>query len=288
MNILLDESTVREYINEYINFIKDCLLRFQIYCTLSLGESREDYESRLEILELGYQKLISEIPSFSNRYLRILIRKLTEVITTDETPNQIANKCEVLLREFLYVNEDLFRRDYFDSRAERAARNSYSDHLFLKIRNLIEDTNYDSAIVEAFKCLESHLKTLVKSASQKHSQELIREAFSGNEGTLKMDAAKGEQNGLKDFAAGAFALFRNPSAHRHVFSPDLETLVDMITSKKGTLTFYDELTAQTAIAVVALLLKMSTILALQNKLIDEVDRAKYPFGHSQTTSTENP
>jgi hypothetical protein len=40
------------------------------------------------------------------------------------------------------------------------------------------------------------------------------------------------------------------------------------------------MTAQTVVAVVALLLKASTILAIQNQLIDPERRRRYPFGVS--------
>jgi uncharacterized protein (TIGR02391 family) len=278
MKILLSESAVRKYVDEYIDFIKDCLLRFEVYCALRLGNSQEDYERWLGALELGYEQLVRDTPSLGNRVLRILIRQIAEILETGGTPDQIAGGCEVLLRRFLYVDENIFRRDYLDCRARLVARSAYSDHLVLKVEKLIEDANYDSAIVEVFKVLESNLRHLVQPASHMHGQNLLRKAFSGDEGTLKIVGGPGEQKALADFAAGVFGHFRNPSAHKHVFNPDLETLVKILTSKEQPLTYHDELTAQTVIAVAALLLKSSTILAIQNNLINEDERGRCPFG----------
>lgn len=143
---------------------------------------------------------------------------------------------------------------------------------------MIEDANYDSAIVEVFKILESNLRHLVQPASQLHGQNLLRKAFSGEEGTLKVAGNLGEQKALADLAAGVYGHFRNPSAHRHVFSPDLGTLVNMIISHDKPLTYHDEVTAQTVIAVAALLIKSSTILAIQNNLVNEDGRSMLPFG----------
>ncbi len=103
---------------------------------------------------------------------------------------------------------------------------------------------------------------------------------------LKLDSDPNEQRGLRNLAAGANAVFRNAVAHRPLFNPDLtwmtERTADAIMtgdwSKDFYHSFYDGMTAQTVVALVALLMKASTKIALENKLIDPADSPPYPFG----------
>jgi hypothetical protein len=73
--------------------------------------------------------------------------------------------------------------------------------------------------------------------------------------------------------------FRNPSAHRSVFSLDLEPIAKIILTpiSERAATFHDALTAETGLAMVALLMKILTTFT-KNGLIADGDREKFPLG----------
>jgi uncharacterized protein (TIGR02391 family) len=282
MNILLSEPMMRRYLDEYIRFLMDCVVRFHIYCEGRLGESREDYVGRLDGLREWYKELIKDTPGLNDGVMRWLVRSLEIAISDGKTPDEIADACENLLRKFIFVREEEFRREYLDKNASKAARSAFSDHLYFQVKTHLDNGNYDSAIVEAFKCLDTHLQRILNFGPEdrQFGDSLINKAFAPDTGGLQLNTDPNEQKGLRNFVAGANAIFRNPSAHRSVFNLDLESLAKIVLTpiSERPPTFHDALTAQTGLAIVALLMKIATTLALKNGIIAESDRDKFPFG----------
>jgi Protein of unknown function (Hypoth_ymh) len=279
MNILLNERSMRTYTDRYIDFLVDDVVRFHTYCGAALGKSAEDYISRMERFEEACKDLMREVPLADQTALRRLQRALKDAVATSNSVADLASHFEAALRTFLFVDETLFRRDYFDKCAFRAARDQYSDHLMFAISRALEDSDYDAAIQAAFKCLDQYLASLLKKEGAEGSfgEQLINAAFS-EDGPLKLGRHPNEQRGLRNLAAGANAFFRNPVAHKNTFTPDLATLAKSVLEGTQPRNIYDSLTAQTCLAIVALLLKFSTMLAIQNKLVAEADATSLPFG----------
>src|SRR4029077_858328 len=118
-------------------------------------------------------------PTLDVSLLRTLCKKLREVTSGQEPPEQISQTCESLLREFLYCDEERFRQAYFDAKSARATRETYSDHLFFAIKTHLDNAQYDAAVLSAFRCLDNHLQRLLKlsSAEQVYGDTLINRAF---------------------------------------------------------------------------------------------------------------
>jgi uncharacterized protein Ymh len=152
------------------------------------------------------------------------------------------------------------------------------------VKGHLDGGEYDAAIMEAFKCLDRHLQRLLKLSiqDQQYGDTLLNRAFSPDTGALRLTTDPNEQKGLRNFASGANAVFRNAAAHRSVFNPDLDALAEIVLTPLAQRppTFYDAATAQTILAVVALLMKIATKLALRNGIITESDKGAFPFGGS--------
>lgn len=92
----------------------------------------------------------------------------------------------------------------------------YRDY-YETVASLMKSHNYDAAVVEAFKFLEEQLRSILQvSADEYYGEKLINMAFAQNDGKLQMGRGDSEQKALRNFVSGAYALFRNPAAHRQV------------------------------------------------------------------------
>ena len=134
------------------------------------------------------------------------------------------------------------RHAYLQSAVSSHARDFYSEELFDVISNPLENNEYDAAVLAAFKYLDGILQRLAGVDSyQFYGEELINKVFSPGSGVLQMNTHPNEQIGLRNWFSGAYAVLRNPIAHRFVN--------------------LDEKLALSAIAMVALMAKMATELS---------------------------
>ena len=86
---------------------------------------------------------------------------------------------------------------------------------YATIDSLLGSQNYDAAMVEAFKFLEERLRTILQvPAEEYYGERLINYAFAQNDGKLQIGGGESEQRGLRNLVSGAYAVFRNPAAHR--------------------------------------------------------------------------
>lgn len=284
MNLLLSEPSVKQYFDEYCGFLHG-VFRFQVYCTMSLGKERKDYAERIEDLRSHHDALINRLSFEGNRLFHGVIRRLSDVVSSGEQVEQIARRCEEIVRGFVFVEEDRFRRGYLEACAKRLAAEEYSQELFVAVLPSLNSGSYDAAVSAAFRCLDAHLQKILGLPSTEYGESLINQAFSPT-GKLQMDADPNEQKGLRNLASGANSLFRNAVAHRSVFEPSLseaaEAMAKAMTSGVWPAgfhkLFYDKATAQTAIVLVAMLMKAATKIAIERDLIDENTRKMLPFG----------
>jgi uncharacterized protein (TIGR02391 family) len=282
MDILLSEHDIRQYFDQYIDFLVERVVRLYGFCANKLGATHQDYAGRVEMLEFTYKALMEDVPTIDVSPLRSLCRNLRNAISQLQNLDQAVEACEKVLRNFIYNDEVRFRQAYLEAKAAQATREMYSDHLFFAIDTHLRSGNYDAAIGEAFKCLDRHLQKLLGLSpnDQLFGESLINRAFAPDAGPLQTKSDPNEQKGLRNFASGANGIFRNPVAHRSVFNRDLETLAKylLVPVSERPPNFYDKVTAQTAIAVVAFLMKVSTVLALKNDIITREEAREHPFG----------
>jgi uncharacterized protein (TIGR02391 family) len=286
VNILLNEPAMRARFNGYCDFL-GLIVRYEVYCTMARGETREDYLSRVEHVEREHYQLIEGLSFIEVAIVRGAIDRLKRVIAASSVSvRDVAAGCEEIFREFLFVRENEYRAGYLAACAKRVASEIYSKHLMFAVMGDLESGKYDAAIQAAFKVLDAHLQRILALPPSEHGESLINKAFAPDGGGLKLGGDQNEQRGLRNFASGANAVFRNAVAHRPLFNPDLTTLAERMAdaimtddwSKSLCTSFYDEITAQTVVALVALLIKAATKLAMENDLIKEADAPNFPFG----------
>lgn len=75
---------------------------------------------------------------------------------------------------------------------------------------------YEQSVFVSLKAVEVRIRKLGGYGNDEHGVSLINKAF-GKGGPLRdSDATEGEQEGMRAFFAGAYAVFRNPAGHREV------------------------------------------------------------------------
>lgn len=86
-----------------------------------------------------------------------------------------------------------------------------------KSLSLLNLNKKESAIVEAFKCIEVTIRKSAAYGNEKHGVNLIRQAFHPDTGPLTdMNLLYAEREAFSNYISGAFGLYRNPSVHRDV------------------------------------------------------------------------
>lgn len=88
--------------------------------------------------------------------------------------------------------------------------------------------DYDTAVFQAFKEVEVHVRTLGEFAAQDIGTDLMRKAFHVDNGPLTdSNLVKAERQALSDLFAGAIGSYKNPHSHRNV-QIDKAEAVEMI------------------------------------------------------------
>ena len=86
-----------------------------------------------------------------------------------------------------------------------------------KSYGLMKDGQYESAVFQAFKAVETVLRSKIKADPDRVGTSLIREAFHPEKGPLaNHDLPKSEREALCNYIAGAFGYYKNPCSHRDV------------------------------------------------------------------------
>ena len=89
--------------------------------------------------------------------------------------------------------------------------------------------DYDTAVFEAFKRVETRVRELAKLDSSKIGVSLMREAFKPNVGQLTdQSQPEAEQARTTELYSGAIGTFKNPSSHRDVDFKDPVEVVELI------------------------------------------------------------
>ena len=86
-----------------------------------------------------------------------------------------------------------------------------------KCFSLLSSSEYDSAVLQAFKAIETSIREKINAPSDQVGTRLIRKAFNPENGPLtdqKLPMA--ERESFCNYIAGAFGFYRNPCSHRDV------------------------------------------------------------------------
>jgi uncharacterized protein (TIGR02391 family) len=82
---------------------------------------------------------------------------------------------------------------------------------------LLSTRQFDSAVLQAFKCIEIAIREKGRFADEEYGVSLIRKAFNPQTGSLTdYSVPIAEREALAHFIAGAYALYKNPCSHKDV------------------------------------------------------------------------
>ena len=82
---------------------------------------------------------------------------------------------------------------------------------------LLESGQYESAVIQAFKCLEVKIRKLINANAEDVGIKLIRKAFHPENGPLTDQKLPiSEREAFTNYLAGAFGYYKNPCSHRDV------------------------------------------------------------------------
>jgi uncharacterized protein (TIGR02391 family) len=155
-----------------------------------------------------------------------------------------------MLSVFKAEHERKFQIDVLSLRLRSDAKIHYPDELVELTYELMKSEEYESAVLAAFKFIDSHLQTTIGcDPHEYYGEKLINYAFSTEKGKLLFSHHTSEQSGIRNFFSGANAIFRNPLAHR--------------------LIYLDEKTARAIIAMIAMMTDLITKIHRENDLGEE-------------------
>lgn len=83
--------------------------------------------------------------------------------------------------------------------------------------DLLNTGQFESAVLQAFKTLETKLRKKIGASAEDIGVTLIRKAFHPDTGPLTdLDLPKSEREAFSNYMAGAFGFYKNPCSHRDV------------------------------------------------------------------------
>tara|TARA_Y100001934_G_C12311963_1_gene755384 strand:- start:889 stop:1518 length:630 start_codon:yes stop_codon:yes gene_type:complete len=82
---------------------------------------------------------------------------------------------------------------------------------------LLNSGEFESAVLQAFKCIEIEVRKKVNADPENIGVKLIRQAFNPDNGALAdYNLPKSEREAFAHYIAGAFGFYKNPCSHRDV------------------------------------------------------------------------
>lgn len=83
--------------------------------------------------------------------------------------------------------------------------------------SLLNDSQFESAVLQAFKTIETRIREKINAAPEYVGVKLIRKAFNSENGPLTdYELPKAEREAFCNYIAGAFGYYKNPCSHRDV------------------------------------------------------------------------
>jgi uncharacterized protein (TIGR02391 family) len=94
--------------------------------------------------------------------------------------------------------------------------------------SLLSSGQYESAVLQAFKAIETAIRVKINAAPEEYGLKLIRKAFNAEKGPLTdNNLPKSEREAFCNYIAGAFGFYKNPCSHRDI-TLDFITAFDRI------------------------------------------------------------
>ena len=82
---------------------------------------------------------------------------------------------------------------------------------------LMAKRQFESAVLQAYKCIEVKIREITNSSKDEYGVRLIRKSFDPQKGKLtNFELPIGEREAMSNYIAGAYGLYKNPCSHRDV------------------------------------------------------------------------
>lgn len=178
---------------------------------------KEEIEAKIE-----YQKIIGEANSGGFQPIRFTRIKY-----------KASPETHIDIRQFQRGYDDEGEEKYFPTKKgfrflEREFNRVIRDYTLIpttyvhpqiiaKSFSLLQNGEYESAVLQAFKTLETNIREIISANSDEVGIKLIRKAFHPKNGKLtnyKLPLA--EREAFSNYIAGAFGYYKNPCSHRDV------------------------------------------------------------------------
>jgi uncharacterized protein (TIGR02391 family) len=205
----------------YSEFTKR-LTTLRVYCLGRVSGKFEDYFNLYAYLGDSYLMLKvhaapEQVGHWKDPIAEELFSNLDAIFRSGKlAPNDLETIAN-LIANFEDKHEIEFRERWLDACNSKEPYRFLSHGLDEAVTNLLKKNEYDAAVVAAFKHLDGQLqKALGVPPHEQYGEKLINLAFAPHSGKLQLGTSESEQLGLRNFFSGAYAIFRNPSAHRFV------------------------------------------------------------------------
>ncbi len=86
----------------------------------------------------------------------------------------------------------------------------------------------DNAILNAFKTIETAVRSRISGTNEDIGMALVSKAMSGDAPKLRFSTVKAEQDGMHSLFRGAIASFKNPQSHRFVNTKDSIRVLELL------------------------------------------------------------
>lgn len=231
--MLISDFQISVIGRDYARFISS-LSWFRMYCVGSVSTNKDDYVSGFNSLKHYYDDLFydeEEEPFWVKHSASAVFEKIQRILENNRFTEDHIAEMGNLLYDFETNDLSDFEWKYFQYQRSKILEEYYPKKLYDAVHELMNHNQYESAVLAAFKFLDSHLQTLLSiDANRYYGEDLINYAFSPNSGVLQLQGHPNEQIGIRNFHSGANAIFRNPSAHRFVEynSTTAEAIIAMV------------------------------------------------------------
>ncbi len=83
--------------------------------------------------------------------------------------------------------------------------------------SLLNEGQFESAVLQAFKTIETRIREKINATPEEYGVKLIRKAFNPESGPLTdHELPKSEREAFCNYIAGAFGFYKNPCSHRDI------------------------------------------------------------------------
>jgi len=223
--MFLLRENARQIFEEYSEFRLE-IEHFKEYCLMykqQWGNDRDEYISLLKSFERAYERFSHLYGEYVQHDIEKFITRVNAILHRPKFTRQSVDELYHLAEQLEMKCDDELLPQFLEKRALKLSSDNFSAEIIKNVSVLIDVGQFDSAVVEAFKAFEDELTSLLNTSPSIYSGSKLADYAFGESGKIQLNTTTGEQQGLRNLYASAFALFRNPSAHHAVGHDEIST-----------------------------------------------------------------